>query len=101
MICDRNKSILKNKLKQKENTNKAWQKFANETQTAISGRKEFISEMQKGLYGIFINYNNANSFSDKSTKTSMIILGDNEEYWVVTLRLAGFLEKSGCEIVNL
>ena len=43
---------------------------------------------------------NAKDFADKATKTLMIVLGDDNKYWVVSFKDALKLVKAGYELAE-
>lgn len=50
------------------------------------------------MLGKFTEYRLAKAFSDRTIKTSAIILGDDEKYWVVNLATMERLLKGGYEL---
>jgi hypothetical protein len=52
------------------------------------------------MLGKFSNYANAASFSYRTEKASAIILGDDNKYWVVTMREMARLANAGYEVIK-
>jgi hypothetical protein len=48
----------------------------------------------------FSNFANAKDFADRTVKSMVILLGDDERYWVVSLGLGEELVKSGYELAE-
>jgi hypothetical protein len=61
----------------------------------IGGRNSVSSRIFK-----FGHLANARSFSDRARKPMLVILGDDELFWVVSLALGDELVKAGYEIVK-
>ena len=61
-----------------------------------------IGKRNSGAYGIF-KFNhlaNARSFADRARKPMVIVLGDDQLFWVVPLALGEELVKSGYELAK-
>jgi len=48
----------------------------------------------------FSNFADARNFVDRAVKSMVIVLGDDERYWVVSLGLGEELVKSGYELAG-
>ena len=48
----------------------------------------------------FNNLLNAKTFANRATKSMVILLGDDERYWVVSLSMGEELIKSGYELAE-
>jgi hypothetical protein len=48
----------------------------------------------------FSNFADARDFADRARKSMVILLGDDERYWVVSLALGEELLKSGYELAG-
>jgi hypothetical protein len=61
-----------------------------------------IGERNSGAYGIFKfgKLTNARNFADRARKPMVIILGDDELFWVVSFALGEKLVKSGYELAG-
>ena len=59
-----------------------------------------MTTKEKRLNGIstFSNLETARNFSNKTIKASAIVLGDDNQYWVCSLRVMTKLEKQGYSV---